>query len=409
MPVPVMGMGCITAAGRTLRETLEGFSAPHAPRRPALFAPECEQPVFQCDMPEDNAQWTQRLRHAYPPDIATQMNRTAQLALLAVDEALHHAGLAPAELKGRRVGICVGTSVGASLDLFAYYKEYSRNSNALDPVPGTIFRYLHSNPALAIQNLLGVQGPTLTVTNACSSGADALGIAASWLQQGVCDMAIAGGADAISYITYLGFRSLKILSPEWCKPFDANRKGLNIGEGAGMVILKRPDPASAEASCFGAIMGYGTATDAHHLTAPHPDAVGLKKALGRALDSACVTTKDIAFINAHGTGTPTNDLTEGRFFGEFFPNTPFISSKGLTGHTLGAAGAIEAIITLSHLHLGALPASIGFEHGDAALGVTPVAATTPITGAIAMSQSLAFGGNNSVLILKKGTASCLWQ
>ena len=175
-------------------------------------------------------------------------------------------------------------------------------------------------------------------------------------------------------------------------------------------VLEEYERAKARgATIYAEVFGYGNTCDAHHITAPHPEAVGGARAIRNALQEAGWTESERLYINAHGTGTPTNDLTEGRFFREFFPDTPFISSKGLTGHTLGAAGAIEAIIALSHLHLGALPASIGFEHGDAALGVTPVAATTPITEAIAMSQSLAFGGNNSVLILKKGTASCLWQ
>ena len=379
--VPVVGMGCITAAGPTLKTTMAGFASPAGPQQTTLFATDSRQPLFQCAVPETPAQWKRSLRHFSCLSAVKALNRTTQLAILAVDEALHHACLSPKLLRGKRVGVCVGTSVGASLDFFDYYKDFVLNKDAEDP--GTIPRYGRSNPALALKQLLDLEGPALTVTNACSSGADALGIAASWLQKDLCDMAIAGGADALSYITCLGFRSLKITSPDWCRPFDKNRNGLNIGEGAGMVIMKKPDSVTPKATDFGAIMGYGTATDAYHLTTPHPEATGLKAALRAALEKSGLTTKDIAFINAHGTGTFINDQLEGRFFAKIFPETPFISSKGLTGHTLGAAGSIEAIIALSHLHMGILPPSVGFAEADQDIGSAPLLEARPVPGDIA--------------------------
>ena len=407
-PVPVVGMGCITVAGPSLQATMAGFAAPATGLQPpSLFATGCTHPVFQCAMPESPDQWKKSLHYSHNLPALDMVNRTTQLALLATDAALHHACLPPKLIRGKRVGVCIGTSVGASLDFFDYYKDLVTDKNAKDP--GTIPRYGRSNPALAVKYLLGLEGPAMTVTNACSSGADAIGLAASWLQNDLCDLALAGGADALSYITYLGFRSLKILAPDACKPFDKNRNGLNIGEGAGMLVLKKPDAAIAKTTDFGAILSYGTATDAYHLTAPHPEATGLQTALHTALEGAGLAPEQIAFINAHGTGTPTNDQVEGNFFQKFFPTTPFISSKGLTGHTLGAAGAIEAIIALAHLHLGQLPPSPGFAEADLEAGRPPSREHIPVQGDIALSQSLAFGGNNSVLILKKGTAPCLWQ
>jgi 3-oxoacyl-[acyl-carrier-protein] synthase-1/3-oxoacyl-[acyl-carrier-protein] synthase II len=152
----------------------------------------------------------------------------------------------------------------------------------------------------------------------------------------------------------------------------------------------------------GYVRGYGTATDAHHLTAPHPEARGLRKALSDSLAQAGADGRAVAFINAHGTATPTNDAAEGAFFRRLFPLTPFIATKGCTGHTLGAAGAVEAVFTLAHLAGGRLPASPGFAEPDPDIGVAPVRTPTNLDGELALSQSLAFGGNNSILLLGKG-------
>ena len=160
-------------------------------------------------------------------------------------------------------------------------------------------------------------------------------------------------------MTYLGFGSLKLLSPELCRPFDNSRAGLNLGEGAAVLVLES-DARAEDRKCVGRVLGYGTATDAYHLTAPHPESRGLYRALEQALAQASATGRDIAFINAHGTATPTNDLAEARFFRTAFPETPFVATKGGTGHTLGAAGAVEAVFTVKHLERGLLPASIGF-------------------------------------------------
>lgn len=264
-----------------------------------------------------------------------------------------------------------------------------------------MLEYRRSNPALALGRRCGAVGPVQTVANACSS--DAVGLAASWLRLGLCDLVVAGGADELSSISYTGFSRLAITSPELCRPFDAERSGLNLGEGAGIMILEREDAATARgARVLGRVLGYGAATDCHHLTSPHPESVGLKKAYVQALREAKATPEDLAFVNAHGTATKTNDLAEGRFFKAYFPGTPFVAVKGATGHTLGAAGAVEAVITVSHLSRGTLPASPGFAFADPETGAAPTAEPTPVEKNLAASQSLAFGGNNSVLVFAKG-------
>jgi 3-oxoacyl-[acyl-carrier-protein] synthase-1/3-oxoacyl-[acyl-carrier-protein] synthase II len=392
-PVRVSGLGCITAAGRNLAENLRSLEKGlRLPRPPESFRPDTVYPVFQCALPEP-------LFGLADPAALDGCSRTALLAAHAAVEALHDAGLAVSDLGGLRAGICLGTSVGASLDFFDYYRARREGK----PAPADCVRtYFRSNPALLLARVLGVRGPVQTVVNACSSGADAIGLASQWLRDGRCDLALAGGADALSYITYLGFASLRLLSPEPCAPFDRRRKGLNLGEGAGVMVLEAQNLRLSPNPARGYVRGYGTATDAYHLTAPHPEARGLHKALRDSLAQAGTDGRALAFINAHGTATAANDAAEGAFFRRLFPLTPFIATKGCTGHTLGAAGAVEAVFTLAHLACGRLPASPGFTEPDPDMGVAPVRTPTNLDGELALSQSLAFGGNNSILLLGKG-------
>ena len=185
-----------------------------------------------------------------------------------------------------------------------------------------------------------------------------------------------------------------------CKPFDLNRKGLNLGEGAAMVVLESEEHRKRRnKKPRSHLLGYGSACDAHHLTAPKPDGEGLRAAIAEALSCSATGEGEISFINAHGTGTPDNDRVESRVLADLFPKVPFLSTKGYTGHTLGAAGAIEAVFTIACLEKRMIPKSAGFSTPDPDLGVTPVDCCTRIEGTIALSESLAFGGNNSVILL----------
>lgn len=405
-PVSITGMGCISAAGTSLAANVAALDAgTRNPLPPSLFSVEKNHPVFMCGLPGTDAPAFAALPEAH---LLAGCSRTVRLAAHAALEALGRAGLDPRNLAGLRVGVCLGTSVGTALEFYDLYRAVRAGKDApLDELRG----YLNSNPALALARILrpsgAMAGPVQCVTNACSSGADAIGIAAQWIRDGLCDIALCGGADALARITYLGFASLRLTSADACLPFDKNRNGLNLGEGAAILVLESPERARGR-KLSGTVLGYGTATDAHHLTAPHPDARGLILALDQALTQAGARREDIAFINAHGTATPTNDAAEGAFFKNHFPNTPFVATKGGTGHTLGAAGAVEAVFTLAHLARGLLPASPGFTEEDPDIGVSPVAASTAVSGSVAMSQSVAFGGNNSVLILGKGDAPCPW-
>lgn len=364
-------------AGRRNSSAPVGFSSSH----PNNY------PVFEIngDIPE--------IRN----DHKNKLSRTSRLGLAAACEAIKDAALDLEVMHGLKVGVCMGTTVGSTMNDEPFYRDF-RNSRA--PDMSAIDRYLNSNPSSSIAREYSLNGPCQTIVNACSSGTDAIGIGASWIRAGVCDVVIAGGADELSRISYNGFISLMITSEEPCKPFDKNRKGLNLGEGGAVLILESEDSIKKQKKRPRAFfLGYGSACDGYHLTAPHPGGKGLRRALKDAFIDSGKQARDIGFVNAHGTATPDNDRTETGVIKELLPDIPFLSTKGYTGHTLGAAGAIEAAYTVACLEAGRIPANAGFREPDPELGISPVRENTTITRKTALSESLAFGGQNSVLIL----------
>ncbi len=392
-PVPVTGIGCLCAVGGNLYECMYSlFAGRRAPRPPTRFSSThpTDYPVFE--IPDT----TLFFRSSRQPDIML----TAQLGLTATREALDNAGWNREMLRNKRVGVCIGTTVGSAMNNEAFYREYRSGQH---PRMDAITRFLNSNPAQVIAREYDFTGPCQTVVNACSSGTDAIGVGASWIRSGLCDVVLAGGADELCRVTYNGFISLMITDESPCRPFDVNRKGLNLGEGSAVLVLEseklcksRKHPTRALVLC------YGTACDAYHLTAPAPDGKGLKQALAAAMAGCKSNVADVAFINAHGTGTRDNDRVESEVLDELLPGVPFLSTKGYTGHTLGAAGAIEAAFTVACLEAKKIPASAGFARQDPELPVIPVQNETAVIGTIAVTQSLAFGGNNGVLIFGMG-------
>lgn len=383
-PVAITGLGCICAPGRDLDSTLAAlFRGTRAPGPPQRFSTThgTRYPVFEVeDFPE-----------------VPGLLRTSALALHAVREALADADLDPAALGALRVGVCMGTTVGSTLSDEGFCRDFRAGCN---PDLAPLDRVLASNPAAVIAREYNLSGPCQTVVNACSSGTDAVGLGASWIRAGLCDVVITGGADELGRITYNGFAALRITDEAPCRPFDRSRQGLNLGEGAGILILQSEATRRRRARAW--VLGYGSACDAYHQTAPRPDGAGLKRALAEALAMNATPAEAVAFVNAHGTGTPDNDRVETRVLGECLPGVPFHSTKGYTGHTLGAAGAIEAAFTAAFLERRELPASAGFQDPDPDSGGGPVRVNTAFAGTVALSQSLAFGGNNAVLVLGRG-------
>ncbi len=382
--VLITGLGVISAAGNTLSDTLENFRRGSSRSGPVtLFETTLPYPVFEVGI--------------IPAPFLTESQRTLRLALCAVAEALHDAGLED-DLSGYRAGIAMGTTVACQLNDLDFYKSCRDTGAApMDPVD----LYVKGNIAEFISRRYKTSGPSLTVVNACSSGADAIGAALSWLKNGICDIALAGGADELNRVPLCGFGSLGIVSHEVCRPFDRDRKGLNLGEGAGVLVLETENSAEKRGRAPGlCLTGYGSASDSYHLTAPRPDGAGLEASILRALADSDIQSDEISFVNAHGTATPDNDVVEGNVLGRLFGSgLNMLSTKGYTGHTLGAAGGVEAVFSAAALREGWIPSSAGFRNRDERIPLMPVREITNITGDYALSTSLAFGGNNAALVI----------
>ena len=325
------------------------------------------------------------------------------------------------------LGVCVGTTSGSSLHFLGGYEQSrtawqsgnggksgkdmlmedagkeapSMDAGLAKALPDDVRDYFSCNLSLALAGEIGAAGPLHTISTACTSGADAMGLGLDLVRTGQCDAVLCGGADALSVVPHAGFARMLIYSDEPCRPFDRDRKGLNLGEGAAFFVLEREDRAARRgARTFGRISGWGSACDASHLTAPREDGRGLRRAVQAALDDASCPMDALAFINAHGTATHDNDRVEGRVLHELFPEVPVWATKPCTGHTLGAAGAIEAVATLLALNNCLLPATFGFENVDPETGLVPTRDETRPRGRAALSTSLGFGGGNSVLVLE---------
>jgi 3-oxoacyl-(acyl-carrier-protein) synthase len=387
-PVWIAGIGVVSAAGIGAPATLAAFrDSVRNPTSALPFESSISCPTFQVG--------------ADLPVLAPRYNnsRTLRLTMLAVSQALAEAGIERFSPE-TRVGVAAGTTVASQLNNIPFYEAYRRIGN---PPLDAIHDYLHANLAQAVADLLRVTGPRMTIVNACSSGTDAIGVAASWIDAGLCDVAIAGGGDELNRVALAGFWSLGVYSSEPCAPFDRDRAGLNLGEGAGIVVLESDTHARRRGrkNAF-QVAGFGTACDAHHLTAPHPEGRGLHAAISAALAQARIAPAQVAFINAHGTATADNDRAEGKVLARIFgPEVRFLSTKGYTGHTLGAAGGLEAAFTFLGLREGWLPASMGFENPADDIPVAPLRQRTTIAGEYAMSTSLAFGGNNSAVLIRR--------
>jgi 3-oxoacyl-[acyl-carrier-protein] synthase II len=245
------------------------------------------------------------------------------------------------------------------------------------------------------------------VSTACSSGANALGIAADWIRSARAAAVLCGATDSLCRMTFSGFNSLQALDHEPCRPFDRDRAGLSLGEGAAMFVLEAWDDARARgAHIIGEFVSYGVSADAYHLTQPRPDAEGAMLAMRRALQEGDVAAAEIDYINAHGTGTPLNDVMETRavkaVFGSHAYHIPVTSTKSMVGHCLGAAGAIEALASLLAIREGFIPPTATLKNADPECDLDYVPqASRPATLRTVLSNSYGFGGNNTSLIIRR--------
>ena len=248
---------------------------------------------------------------------------------------------------------------------------------------------------------LDLKGPSLVVSSACSSTSKVFGNAARMIAAGVCDAAVVGGADTLCLTTLYGFRSLELTSREPCRPFDVERDGISIGEGAGFALVEKP--AAGRSAGATLLLGIGESSDAYHMSTPHPEGAGAKLAMSRALAAAGVSAADIDYINLHGTATRTNDAAEDKAVYELFgARTPCSSTKGATGHLLGAAGVTGVLISALAMRHGLLPGSANTRTVDPALKSRYLLASDEARVKRVLANSFGFGGSNCSLVLGTG-------
>jgi len=324
-------------------------------------------------------------------------NRIAQIALEA-DGFSTAVSAARSRYGAGRIGVFIGTSTSGIHEAELAYRRR-------DPASGSLPRGLRYHATVNTYSLgdfvgryLGLAGPSFVVSSACSSTAKVFGNAARMIAAGACDAAVVGGADSLCLTTLYGFRSLELTSRRPCRPFDRERDGISLGEGAGFALLEKPHAgASADAPI---LLGVGESSDAYHMSAPHPEGAGAKLAMQRALASARLDAADIDYINLHGTATPSNDAAEDAAVVELFGRkTPASSTKGATGHLLGAAGITEAIISMLALRHGLLPGSAHTRSVDPALKSNYVLETREARVRRVLTNSFGFGGSNCSLVI----------
>jgi 3-oxoacyl-[acyl-carrier-protein] synthase II len=332
------------------------------------------------------------------------MGRASQMAIAAAREAIADARLDLGGVDRARIGVSMGTTSGEPL-FVEYYNDAKKAGK--DPAPEVFGQYpCHVIPAhVAIE--FDLTGPAIMIPNACAAGNYAVGYGFDMIRAGRVDMMLAGGADAFSRIPYMGFARLGAIAPERCQPFDKNRKGMVPGEGAAVLVLEPLDSAiSRGAMIYAEVLGYGASCDSHHMTAAHPQADGAIRAMSAALSQSGLTTADVNYISAHGTGTPTNDRIESlavrTLFGDGAPHVPMSSIKSMLGHTMGAASAIEALACAMALHTGWIPPTINHEEPDPDCGLDIVPNQARKTDPkIALNNAYAFGGNNASLCVAR--------
>ncbi len=324
-------------------------------------------------------------------------NRLAQLCLeqdgfvAAVEAARKKYGAA-------RIGVFLGTSTSGILQTELAYRH-------LDPQIGALpsdFHYAETQNSYSLADFvtryLGLSGPSFVVSSACSSSAKVFANAMRMMAAGVCDAAVVGGVDSLCLSTLYGFNSLGLVSRFPCRPYDAERDGISVGEGAGFVLIERV--ASDTSSTAMMLLGVGESSDAYHMSTPHPEGLGAKLAMQRALDSAGLKASDIDYINLHGTATKSNDASEGKAVAEVFGSSvPCSSTKGWTGHMLGAAGITEAIIAMLAVEHGFIPGSMHTQRLDPAMEIDYRIENGEGNIRCALSNSFGFGGSNCSLVL----------
>lgn len=334
-----------------------------------------------------------------------RMSRCDNIGIIAAREAVKDSGLDLSHVDKTRIGVLLGGGAGGMLSGEKYRRDLQEQKTK--PRPSLLIPFSPSVTTDYIAIEFGLEGPRATVVTACSSSSTSVGYAADWIKNGDADIVITGGSDAMCELTYSGFNSLRAVDDGPCRPFDATRKGLSLGEGAGILVLEDMDHAIARgARIYAEVAGYGIAGDAYHMTAPEASGAGAARAIQAALDDAGASPDEVDYINAHGTATKFNDVAETaaikKVFGEKAYDIPVSSIKSMIGHCLGSAGGLEAVSTVLSIFHDIIPPTINYENKDphCDLDYTPNEARNKRVG-FAISNSLAFGGNNTTVAFRK--------
>jgi 3-oxoacyl-[acyl-carrier-protein] synthase-1 len=337
-----------------------------------------------------------------PPAWTHWESRNHRLAWMALNEdGFRERALAAIEHYGAsRVALILGTSTSSVGETERAYRELGADGRF---APSQRARHVHETHALGafVQQALGLEGPCLTIATACSSSAKVFASAQRLIRAGVVDAAIVGGADTLCGSVVYGFNALELVSREPCRPFDAARSGLSLGEAAGFALLENIQVDKSAPR----LVGYGESADAHHMSAPHPQGLGAERAMREALARAGVAAGEVDYINLHGTASRQNDAVEAMLVARLFPPTVHASStKGWTGHTLGAAGIVEAAVALLAIERGFAPGTLNARNLDPACGPQIRVDNARRNVRLALSNSFGFGGNNCCLAFAAGTA-----
>jgi 3-oxoacyl-[acyl-carrier-protein] synthase II len=328
---------------------------------------------------------------------AKRLHRASHMMIHALREAMTQAPQFEPELT------VIGTTSGGMSYGEHYYRSLRQSGN-LRRAPTWIANYPAQKPIIDAQEcVLGVSVPCQVIANACASGTNAIGHAFECVRSGGYQRVLTGGYDALSELVFTGFDSLQASTPEKCRPFDRNRAGMVLGEGAAVLALENFELARKRgAHVLAEIVGYGISTDNFHITQPDPSGIGPRQAMERALQSAQILGKEVDYINAHGTATIFNDAAEGKAISELFNGVPVSSTKSMMGHSLGAAGAVEAIVCLLALKDQFLPPNINFGALDEDLALNIVAnQSRPAVIRTALSNSFGFGGTNASILMRQ--------
>jgi 3-oxoacyl-[acyl-carrier-protein] synthase II len=400
--VVVTGLGAVSPAGIGVEDNWTGVcsgigTAIRCPRLAGLPT------QLVCRVPEFDA------KALFGTQVVRRTDRCTRLGLLAAREAVANAGLDPSTWDGARVAIVLGTANGGVGAFDAAYQQYfEQGPEWVTPLLGV------TGPMNLLAGYLSVPlrayGPNFVVNTACASGATAIGTARQLLRADLCDVVITGGAEApligvlISGLAQMGASSKRQDDPGGaCRPFDIARDGLVLGEGAGVLVLERADDARARGAQPRAVVaGYGASADGYHMSAPDPQGAGAERAIRAALADAGLTGDDIDHVNAHGTSTQANDLTESLAINRVYDRPVVTSTKGVTGHPLGAAGALETVYAVLALENGLVPPTANLEHQDPRIDLDVVSEKPRELAVRAVANhSFGFGGQNAVLTLTR--------